>query len=68
MSAATNEGNPDEGPVYHGAGGLAHIGDRVFLNSTNNEEEDYVVSSLPEKVRFLQCLILLMIVKQCTHL
>ena len=36
VSAATNEGNPDEGPVYHGAGGLAHIGDRVFLNSTNN--------------------------------
>ena len=37
VSAVTNEGNPDEGPVYHGAGGLAHIiGDRVFLNSTNN--------------------------------
>ena len=35
VSAVTNEGNPDEGPVYHGAGGLAHIiGDRVFLNST----------------------------------
>ena len=36
VSAVTNEGNPDEGPVYHGAGGLAHIGDRVSLNSTNN--------------------------------
>ena len=39
VSAITNEGNPDEGPVYHGAGGLAHIiGDRVFLKSTNNAQ------------------------------
>ena len=61
VSAATNEGNPDEGPVYHGAGGLAHIGDRVFLNSTNN-------AMMRINFTWKSLIPILMIVKQCTHL
>ena len=34
VSAATNEGNPDEGPVYHGAGDWHTLGIEHY--STNN--------------------------------